>query len=38
MPIGTSGLGQEGIWSIVSWGSQLFSGALTVALPVSRHY
>jgi flagellar biosynthetic protein FliR len=33
MPIGTSGLGQEGIWSIVSWGSQLFSGALAVALP-----
>jgi flagellar biosynthetic protein FliR len=33
MPIGTSGLGQAGIWSIVSWGSQLFSGALAVALP-----
>jgi flagellar biosynthetic protein FliR len=33
MPIGTGGLGQEGIWSIVSWGSQLFSGALAVALP-----
>jgi flagellar biosynthesis protein FliR len=33
MPVGTSGLGQEGIWSIVSWGSQLFSGALSVALP-----
>jgi flagellar biosynthetic protein FliR len=33
MPVGTSGLGQEGIWSIVAWGSQLFSGALSVALP-----
>jgi flagellar biosynthetic protein FliR len=33
MPVGTSGLGQEGIWSIVTWGSQLFSGALSVALP-----
>jgi len=33
LPIGTSGLGQEGIWSIVTWGSQLFSGALSVALP-----
>jgi flagellar biosynthetic protein FliR len=33
LPIGTSGLGQEGIWSIVAWGSQLFSGALSVALP-----
>jgi flagellar biosynthetic protein FliR len=33
MPIGTSGLGQDGVWSIVIWGSQLFSGALAVALP-----
>jgi flagellar biosynthetic protein FliR len=33
LPIGTSGLGQDGIWSIVTWGSQLFSGALSVALP-----
>lgn len=33
MPVGTSGLGQEGVWSIVVWGSQLFSGALSVALP-----
>src|SRR4030088_1990872 len=33
MPVSTSGLGQEGIWSIVTWGSQLFSGALSVALP-----
>jgi flagellar biosynthesis protein FliR len=33
MPIGTSGLGQDGVWSIVVWGSQLFSGALAVALP-----
>jgi flagellar biosynthetic protein FliR len=33
MPVGTDGLGQEGIWSIVGWGAQLFSGALAVALP-----
>jgi flagellar biosynthesis protein FliR len=33
MPIGTSGLGQDNVWSIVVWGSQLFSGALSVALP-----
>src|SRR5262249_35569328 len=33
MPIGTSGLGQDGIWSIIVWGSQLFSGALSIALP-----
>ncbi|HEV2269960.1 MAG TPA: flagellar biosynthetic protein FliR [Steroidobacteraceae bacterium] len=33
MPIGTSGLGPNGLWSVVNWGSELFSGALTVALP-----
>lgn len=33
LPVGTSGLGAEGLWSIVLWGSQLFSGALAVALP-----
>jgi flagellar biosynthetic protein FliR len=33
MPVGMSGIGHEGIWSIVAWGSQLFSGALSVALP-----
>src|SRR5215475_8391327 len=33
LPVGTTGLGQDGLWSIVVWGSQLFSGALAVALP-----
>ena len=33
LPVGTSGLGQDGIWSIVVWGSLLFSGALQIALP-----
>lgn len=33
LPVGTNGLGQEGVWSLVLWGSQLFSGALAVALP-----
>jgi flagellar biosynthesis protein FliR len=33
MPIGTSGLGPAGLWSVVTWGSQLFSGALAVSLP-----
>jgi flagellar biosynthesis protein FliR len=33
LPIGTSGLGAHGLWSVVSWGSELFSGALAVALP-----
>ena len=33
MPVAAAGLGQEQLWTIVSWGSQLFSGALMVALP-----
>jgi flagellar biosynthesis protein FliR len=33
LPVGTAGLGRDGVWSIVVWGSQLFSGALAVALP-----
>jgi flagellar biosynthetic protein FliR len=33
LPIGTTGLGQEGLWTIAIWGAQLFSGALAIALP-----
>jgi len=33
LPVGTTGLGQEGIWTIVTWGAMLFSGALQIALP-----
>jgi flagellar biosynthetic protein FliR len=33
LPVGTTGLGTDGIWSVVIWGSQLFSGALQIALP-----
>jgi flagellar biosynthetic protein FliR len=33
LPIGTTGLGANGVWSVVNWGSELFSGALAVALP-----
>lgn len=33
LPIGTTGLGANGIWSVVNWGAELFSGALAVALP-----
>ncbi len=33
MPVGTAGLGPEGMWTVVGWGSQIFSGALAVALP-----
>ena len=33
LPVGTSGLGQDGVWSVVVWGSQLFSGAVQIAIP-----
>jgi flagellar biosynthetic protein FliR len=33
MPIGLQGFGAEQWWDIVSWGNQLFAGALAVALP-----
>jgi flagellar biosynthetic protein FliR len=33
LPIGTMGLSNDGYWSIVAWGTQIFSGALAVALP-----
>ncbi|HUN26956.1 MAG TPA: flagellar biosynthetic protein FliR [Steroidobacteraceae bacterium] len=33
IPVGTSGLGAEGLWQLAVWGTQLFSGALAIALP-----
>ena len=33
MPIGTDGLGREGLWMLVNWGGQLFAGAVAIALP-----
>ncbi len=33
MPIGTNGLGSDGLWTLVLWGGELFSAALSVALP-----
>ncbi len=33
LPPGTTGLGREGLWVVVSWGSQMFAGALLIALP-----
>jgi len=33
LPIGSTGLGQDALWSVATWGAQLFSGALAVALP-----
>lgn len=33
LPVGIEGLGPEGYWQIVGWGTALFRGALMVALP-----
>ncbi|SRR5579875_476198 len=33
LPIGTTGLGADGLWRLVGWGAQLFGGALAIALP-----
>lgn len=33
LPIGATGLGADGLWTLIKWSSQLFSGALTIALP-----
>ena len=33
LPISTSGLSPEALWTVSAWGSQLFSNALMVALP-----
>ncbi|MEP7244216.1 MAG: flagellar biosynthetic protein FliR [Gammaproteobacteria bacterium] len=33
LPIGETGLGNQQLWTLVSWGTQIFSGALAVALP-----
>ena len=33
LPPGASTFGTEGIWSVVAWGSQMFAGAVLVALP-----
>jgi flagellar biosynthetic protein FliR len=33
LPVGTQGLSGNGLWTLVNWGGQLFTGALSVALP-----
>jgi flagellar biosynthetic protein FliR len=33
LPVGPNGLSNQALWTIVSWGTQIFSGALAVALP-----
>ena len=33
LPIGDTGLTEQGFWHLASWGSQMFAGALLVAIP-----
>jgi flagellar biosynthesis protein FliR len=33
LPVGEVGLGSQQLWAVTHWGTQLFSGALSVALP-----
>lgn len=33
LPIGTDSLTKEGLWKLVSWGSQMYVGAMQIALP-----
>lgn len=33
MPISTSGIGRDSFWALFAWGSQMFIGALWVAIP-----
>jgi len=33
LPVGTTGLSTDGLWQIGLWGTQIFGGALSVALP-----
>ncbi len=33
LPLATDGLGQAGLWQLIGWGSEVFQGALAIALP-----
>ncbi len=33
LPVGTGGLGADGLWRLIGWGTQIFAGALAIALP-----
>jgi len=33
LPLGTAGLGTDGLWQLVDWGAEIFAGALAIALP-----
>lgn len=33
LPPGSAGFGRDGLWAVVSWGSEMFAGAVLLALP-----
>jgi len=33
LPVGDSGLSPQGLWQLIGWGSEIFRGALAIALP-----
>lgn len=33
LPVGTAGLGAEGLWALVTWGREMFGAAVRIALP-----
>lgn len=33
LPVGTNGLTKEGMWALVAWGSDMYVGAIQIALP-----
>jgi flagellar biosynthesis protein FliR len=33
LPVGANGLGTAGLWQLIEWGTQIFGGALAIALP-----
>ncbi|MGH8148575.1 MAG: flagellar biosynthetic protein FliR [Steroidobacteraceae bacterium] len=33
LPVGTASLGAEGLWRVAQWGTEIFGGALAIALP-----
>ncbi|MBL1277748.1 MAG: flagellar biosynthetic protein FliR [Ectothiorhodospiraceae bacterium] len=33
LPIGTNGISREGMWALVTWGSNMYAGAVQIALP-----
>lgn len=33
LPVGETGIGRDGFWRIVTWGGEMFAGAVSIALP-----